>query len=105
LAAEAVASRDFQAAVDALDEGKRTEVEWAIYAIEDDPAWGAAPDRFIAPADPPFSGFIIDFSVEGYGIVYRIVDHGAAVELWYRFPMPGPPRRDRGRPSASPPMM
>jgi hypothetical protein len=52
-----------------------------------------------------FSGFLIDLSVEGYGIVYRIVDRGAAVELWYLLELPAPPKEARARRSGPPPMM
>src|SRR5690242_5733627 len=88
MTAEAVSSPSFQAAVDALDDDTRWEVEWAVAEIEQDPAWG--PLRFVAPYDSPFSGFIIDFAVDGYGIVYRTVDHGAAVELWFLYELPPP---------------
>lgn len=109
MSAEAVSSRTFQESVDALDEGTRIEVEFAIYAIEDDPAWGL-PGRYVAPPESPYSGFIIDFSVRGYGIVYRVVDRGAAVELWYLFALPPAPRvqhppKPPRRPSDPVPMM
>lgn len=105
MAAEAVSSESFQAAVDALDPGKQIEVEFAIYAIEDHPDWGD--DRYVAPADSPYSGYMIDFSVTGYGIVYRIVDKGAAVELWLLYPLPGLPsgRAPRPRRTGPPPLM
>jgi hypothetical protein len=100
--AEAVSSRTFQEAVDALDEGTRLEIEFAVYAIEEEPAW-RPPHRYLAPPDSPYSGSIIDFSVEGYGIVYRVVDRGAAVELWYLFALPPAPAVERpSKPPRSP---
>lgn len=103
---EAVSSKAFQAAFDGLPtEQKQFEVTWAIDEIEQDPSWGASPMRFVAPADSTFSGFIVDFSVEGYGIVYKTVDHGAAVELWYLFEIPTPPKRARARRPSPAPMM
>ena len=85
--AEAISGHSFADAVDALDPGKRIEVEFAIYAIEDDPSW-RPPDRHIAPADSPYHGFMADMSVDGYVIIYKSVDHGAAVELWYLYELP-----------------
>jgi hypothetical protein len=102
--AEAVSSPSFQAAVDKLDEQRRFEIEWAISAIEDDPTWDGV-DRYIAPSTSFFSGFIIDFSVEGFGIVYRVVDKGAAVELWFLYELPPPPKSARRRRGGPVPMM
>lgn len=87
MAAEAVWSREFRQAFDALDEGKRVEVDFAIYAIEEDPAWEGE-GRKLAPADSPYSGKIADLTVDGYVIVYQVVDKGAAVELWYLYELP-----------------
>lgn len=86
--AETWTSQSFQDAVDALDEGKRIEIEFAIYELEEDPRW-KEPFRHPAPGDSPYSGFMIDLSVDDYGIVYKIVDQGAVVELWYLFEIPG----------------
>lgn len=59
----------------------RAELEAAIAAIEDDPNWGARPSRYLNPGSSANSGYIIDLSVRTWGIVYRTVDHGAAVEI------------------------
>lgn len=104
MVAEAVSAPSFQAAVDALDEQKRFEVEWAIAVIEQDPAWDGV-DRYVAPPNSFFSGFIIDLSVEGFGIVYKVVDHGAAVELWFLYELPPPPKAARARQTGPVPMM
>jgi hypothetical protein len=103
--AEAVRSTEFATAYERLPEQKKFEVTWAVDIIEQDPAWGAVDGRYLAPADSPFSGFIIDFTVEGYGIVYRIEDHGAVVELWYLFEIPTPPRAARARRPGPVPLM
>jgi hypothetical protein len=103
MVAEAVSSPTFQAKVDALDEQKRFEIEWAIGEIEDDPGW--TENRYVAPPDSPFSGFLIDFSVEGFGIVYRPVDHGAVVELWFLYELPPPPKAARAKRGGPVPMM
>jgi mRNA-degrading endonuclease RelE of RelBE toxin-antitoxin system len=87
MAAEAVYSREFKEAFDRLDEEKRLEVDFALYAIEDDPGW--KPRRYVAPADSRYSGFVTDLSVDGYAIVYRVVDRGATVEIWYLYELPG----------------
>lgn len=89
----------------ALDEGKEFEVTWAIDEIEQDPSWGGGPARFLGPADSVYSGFIVDFSVEGNGIVYKVVDHGAAAELWYLYPVPPPPKSARARRPGPVPLM
>lgn len=103
MTAEAVSSATFRDAYLAIDdELAQFAITWAIDLVEQDPAWG--PDRYVAPYDSVFSGFIIDMSVEGYGIVYRIADRGAAVELWYLFEFPSPPREVRLR-APAPPMM
>lgn len=48
---------------------------------------------------------MIDFSVEGYGIVYKVADGGAAVELWFLYDMPPPPKDARvGEPGPVPMM-
>lgn len=97
MVAEAVSSATFRAAYEAVqDEQKQFEITWAIDEIEIDPSWDGPP-RYIGPPDSPFSGFIIDFSVEGFGIVYRIADHGAAVELWILYELPPPPKGARAR--------
>jgi hypothetical protein len=96
MVAEAVSGPSFQAAVEALTDDDRFAVEWAISEIEDDPAWHG-PYRYLGSAGSPYSGFIIDLSVEGYGIVYRIVDKGAAVELWMLYRLPPPPKSARVR--------
>lgn len=103
--AEAVSSSVFQRAFDALDDEKRWEVSFAIDVIEQDPAWGATDQRYLAPATSPFSGFIIDLSVDGYGITYKIVDRGAAVELWFLFELPRPPKEARVRAPGPVPLM
>lgn len=105
MAAEAVSSPTFQAAYDLLGDEKQWEVSWAIDEIEQDPDWGVSPLRFVAPADSVFSGFIIDFSVEGYGITYKIVDRGAAVELWFLFEVPPPPKEARAHRPGPVPML
>jgi hypothetical protein len=97
MAGEAVSSRPFREALAALDDGRQIEVDFAIYAIEDDP-FAENEFRHPAPADSPYSGFTIDFTVDGYGILYRVVDQGAAIELWYLYPLPEPPAERRGRP-------
>lgn len=87
MAAEAVSSPSFQAAFDALDpDGKQIEVDFAIYALEDNPGWGDW--RFLAPASSQFHGFMLDLSVDGYAIVYKLVDGMAAIELWYLHELP-----------------
>jgi hypothetical protein len=96
VAAEAVWSREFRRTFEALDEGKRIEVDFAIYAIEEDPAWDGE-GRKLAPADSPYSGKIADLTVDGYVIVYQVVDKGAAVELWYLYELP-PAERPRKPP-------
>ena len=105
MVAEVVSSRVFQDAYSALDDEKQWEVSFALDIIEQDPDWGAVPGRYLAPADSPFSGFIIDFTVEGYGIVYKIVDRGAVVEAWYLFEVPVPPKEARARRPGPVPMM
>jgi hypothetical protein len=95
VAAEAVSSQEFSRALAALDEGKQIEVDFAVWAIEDDPGWRE--NRYLAPAGSPYSGFIADITVDGYVIVYRVVDGGATVELWQLYEVPGsrasrPPR-------------
>jgi hypothetical protein len=104
MVAEAVSSPTFQRAVNRLGDQKRFEVEWAIGEIEDDPSWHP-PYRYLGPADSPYSGFIIDLTVEGFGIVYKIVDQGAAVELWYLYRMPPPPKAARTRRRGPAPVM
>ena len=105
MSAECSSSATFQAAFDALDEGHQLEVDFAIYALEDDPAWDGVL-RCLAPADSPYHGFLIDFSVDEYGIVYRIVDRGACVELWYLLEIPGSKvRRPRSPDDQYPPFM
>ncbi len=104
MAAEAVQLPLFTAALARLDEGKQLEIDFAIYAIEDDPEWGA-PDRFLAPADSPYHGYIVDLSVSGFAIVYKVVDQGAAVELWYLHEMPENPGAQPGPRPDRPPMM
>lgn len=59
----------------------RAALEAVIEDIEADPAWGATPTRFLAPADSPHTGYIVDLSARGYAVIYRIVDRGAAVEV------------------------
>jgi len=105
VAAEVVSSLEFRAEYDKLPPDKQWEVAWALEEIEDDPSWNARQARAIAPADSPFSGFLMDLSVEGYLIVYRVVDGGAAVELWMLYHVPPPPKSARARPVSSPPMM
>jgi hypothetical protein len=56
-------------------------------AIEEDHTWGGKPARFIAPADSPHSGHIVDLTVGGYAIVYRPVDGGAHIEIPDIFPV------------------
>jgi hypothetical protein len=108
VAAEAVWSREFRRAFDALDEGKGIEVDFAIYAIEEDPAWDGE-GRKLAPADSPYSGKIADLTVDGYVIIYQVADKGAAVELWYLYELPGTARpATRRKPPTKPddaPMM
>jgi hypothetical protein len=102
--AESVSSREFRAAYGRVkDEQKQFEITWAIEEIEQDPRWGR--HRFVGPSDSPYSGFIIDLSVEGYGIVYRIADKGAAVELWQLFEFPAPPKEARAVRPGPVPMM
>ena len=86
MAAEAVWSREFRQAFDALDEGKRVEVDFAIYAIEEDPAWDGE-GRKLAPADSPYSGKIADLTVDGYVIVYLclVSGPGYGLERWRPF--------------------
>ena len=43
----------------------------------------------LATALSPWSGFMVDLNVDGYAIVYKVADHGAAVELTYLYEMPG----------------
>ena len=105
MTAEVVSSLEFRTAFDKLPPDKQWEVAWALEEIEDDPSWNARQARAIAPADSPFSGFLMDLSVEGLLIVYRVVDSGAAVELWMLYHVPPPPRNARARPTGSPPMM
>ena len=81
VAAEAVLSRQAREAIESLPAGTRGAVERAIRAIERDPSWGARPARFLAPADSRHHGYIVDLSVAGWAIVYRVVDRGAAVEI------------------------
>lgn len=88
MVAEAVSFRPFREALAALDDGKQIEVDFAIYAIEDDPSWGLR-NRMLASADSGYSGFIADLSVDGWAIIYRIEDQGAAVELWWLVELPG----------------
>lgn len=104
MVAESVSSHEFRAAYERLPEQLQFEVTWAVEEIEQDPAW-VPPYRYLAPFDSPFSGFIIDFSVEGYGIVYRVVDHGAAIELWQLFDLPPPPKAVRAVRPGPLPMM
>lgn len=81
VAAEAVLSFAARDTLDGLDRVTRERVEQAIAAIEDDPSWGGAPARFLNPGTPANSGYIIDLSVQGWGIVYRVVDKGSAIEI------------------------
>jgi hypothetical protein len=87
VAAEAVSSREFKEGFDRLEEGKQIEVDFALYAIEEDPRW--KPGRYVAPADSPYNGFVTDLTVDGYAIVYRVVDQGATIEIWYLHDLPG----------------
>jgi hypothetical protein len=102
---EAVRSTVFQEAYDRLTPEKQWEVTWAVDEIEQDPGWKAGQARFLGPADSVYSGFIVDFSVEGYGIVYKVVDHGAAAELWYLYSVPPPPKAARVRRTGPIPLM
>ena len=102
---EAVRSTEFQEAYDRLGPKKQWEITWAVDEIEQDPRWLPGMARFVGPADSAFSGFIIDLSVEGYGIVYKVVDKGAVAELWYLHPVPPPPKEARARRGGPLPMM
>jgi hypothetical protein len=76
LVAESVSSREFRAAYERVtDEQKQFEITLAIEEIEQEPAW--RPGRWLGPHDSPYSGFIVDPSVDGYLIVHRIADKGA----------------------------
>ena len=105
MAAEVVCSVEFRAAFERLPPDKQWEVAWALEEIEQDPSWNAGQARAIAPADSPFSGFLMDLSVEGYLIVYRVVDGGATVEVWTLHNVPPPPKSARARRVGPPPMM
>jgi hypothetical protein len=50
----------------------RRRLSAAIHAIAAQPAWGDSPTRFLAPAHSPNSGLIVDLSVRGWSIVYRV---------------------------------
>ena len=78
-----------------MDPGKQIEIDFAVYEIEANPGWG--PNRFVAPSTSQFSGLIADLSVDGWAIIYKSVDHGATVELWYLVELPGwhAPRADQ----------
>lgn len=80
VAAEAVLSERARATL-ATSGTFRTRLETAIAEIERDPSWGAGPPRYLAPATSPNSGYIVDLSVQTWGIVYRVVDKGATVEI------------------------
>lgn len=100
MAAEAVSSREFSEAFAALDSGKQIAVEWALYAIEDDPS-PTRPNRHQRP-----DGFIADGSVDDYAVIYRIVDQGAAIEVWYLVYVPGHRAiRQKRDPNSPPPVM
>jgi hypothetical protein len=97
VAAEAVSSKDFQAAFENLPSGKQIEVEHALYEIEDDPS-PTLPNREEADPDSDYAayfpgvsleGLIIDGSVDDYAIFYRVVDDGATIEVWYLVHLPG----------------
>jgi hypothetical protein len=102
--AEAVSSLEFRRAFEACSESDRWKIAWAVEEIEQDPSWRAG-SRLIAPADSPFAGFLLDLSVEGYLIVYRVVDSGAVVELWYLHDVPRPRKGERSRMPGPVPMM
>jgi hypothetical protein len=76
-AAEAVLSASARAFRGAQSLAVIEALDAAIARIEDDPSWG--PGRFIAPANAPHPGYIVDLSVRGYSIVYRVTDRGATV--------------------------
>jgi hypothetical protein len=46
-----------------LDNGKPVEIDFAIYALQEDPGWGNW--RFLAPADSQFRGYMFDLSIDG----------------------------------------
>lgn len=81
VAAEVVLSERARATLEQASARDQKALLAALADIEDDPTWGARPTRFIAPASSPNSGYIVDVSAQTWGIVYRVVDHGAAVEV------------------------
>lgn len=78
--AEAVLSPDAKETLDGLTKSAKERVASAITAIEDDPSW-KPPLRFVAPAGSKHHGCIIDLAASPYGIIYKIVDDGLAVEI------------------------
>lgn len=84
--AEAVLSPGAKETFDGLKKGAREAVASAIDAIEDDPSW-RPPLRFLAPARSKHHGCIVDLVASPYGIIYKIVDDGLAVEILVVQPM------------------
>ena len=84
IAAEAVLSDDARDFIAGVGPRIRTRLLDAIQDIEDDPAWIGPPRH---PGQGKHSGRIVDLSVQGYAITYRIADHGAVVLVSAIFPI------------------
>ena len=105
MVAEAVASLDVRLAMKNLPDQRTLEaIENAIYAIENDPGWNT-PNRYLSGANDMEPGSIADLSVSGWAIIYKVVDHGAAVEIWYLYEINPRPRRRRRATPGMPPAM
>lgn len=50
----------------------RRQIASAVKRILANPNWGASTDRFIAPAHNANTGLIVDLSVRGWAITYRV---------------------------------
>jgi len=74
-----VLTEDAEAARTSLPARLRLQVDQALRAIKNAPGW--LPGRHIAPADTPYPGAMVDLTVNGIAIVYRIHDDTVEVLL------------------------
>lgn len=72
-----VLTEDAEAARTNLRASVRLDVDHALRSIKNSPGW--TPGRHVAPADAPYPGAIVDLTVQGIAIVYRI--RGDTVEV------------------------